>query len=93
MTEENEMYLVHKKTGLSVMLGRKNKFGWSRTPDAHKLIKFLNMMIEFGQDGQFDFVVAHSDHLSHDCYKIKKYTGEYVDFFERVEVIKHDAKI
>ncbi len=60
---DNRMWLVHRPTGASVCLGKREAWGWYDAAAQAKLTEFYHRCVE-GDDskvGQDDFVLAMED--------------------------------
>lgn len=55
----NRLFLVHRPTGKSIMLGKRLAYGWYNAPDVETLQAFFNAIP--GNSGQDDFCLTMED--------------------------------
>lgn len=77
---DNRMFLIHKPTGLGVMLGKRTGYGWSDAPANEELNRLYDYLADMGAEGEDDFMLAIE---SNDGWN---YTNKTVNGFRVFEI-------
>ncbi len=73
----NRMFLIHKPTGIGVMLGKRMGWGWYSAPDAERLNAFYTYLSnDLPEEKQDDFILAMEDCSDSGCFDDWRYTDE-----------------
>ncbi len=83
----NRMWLVHRPTGLAVLLGKRMLRGWYRPPSREHLSEFYEFLDEY-ENAQDDFVIALEDPTESSCAGVECYFGVNSDGFQRLKLKK-----
>ena len=58
---DNRMHLIHRPTGVGVMIGKRTGHGWSGGADQEEMARFYNYVAESEEGGQDDFAMIMED--------------------------------
>jgi len=72
----NRMWLIHKPSGIGVMIGKRLAIGWHHAPKKDKLQSFYSYICDYYPESQDDFVLAMEDCTGSTCYNDWKYSSD-----------------
>ena len=73
----NRMFLIHRPTGIGVLLGKRMSRGWYFAPDSNRLNEFYeHLSSDLVEEKQDDFILAMEDCSDSGCFNDWRYTGE-----------------
>lgn len=82
----NRMFLIHKPSGLGVMLGKRMGWGWYNAPQQEKLNAFYEYLSDVrAEERQDDFVIAMEDCTESGCFDNWRYTDREENGFRVFE--------
>ena len=83
----NRMFLVHRPTGLSIMLGKRMGWGWYACPKGEKIQSFFeHLSDELSEPRQDDFILALEDCRESLCHQVVEYLYNGEGKFNRIKV-------
>ena len=83
---DNRMFLVHRESGLGVMLGKRLMIPWSANISNDELNRFYNYIAN-NYDKWDDFMLIMEDCSMSGCFDDWRYTDEFENGFRRFEIM------
>jgi len=87
----NRIWLVHRETGLAIMLGKHMGIGWYRAPKRKRLQKYYDYLDEI-TDNPEDLILVIEDATYAPCLTDKWKYGDKVNGFHTIILLDEELK-